>query len=217
MKKYINFWMLVLIRAAFLVGAIYAFVFNHDYETGGLVLVGFILSFIPQAIQRQFNVSLPVRYELVIVLFVFTSLFVGEFFDAYEQYWWWDKLLHLSSGVIIGYIGFIVLHVLYLKGKVNLSPSLIAFFTLSVGLASAAVWEIIEFSADNLAGTTMQHGLDDTMIDIILAAGGSVAAAVVAYWHHRWPESSPARAGIKRFLQVNPSIKSQRKTAKKKA
>lgn len=205
MTKALNIWILVLIRVAFVIGAAYAFFVTNDYETGGLVTVGLILSFLPQLIERQFSVDLPVRYEMVIVLFVFASMFLGEFVDAYERYWWWDKVLHLSSGVIIGYVGFIILHMLYLKGKLRISPAMIAFFTFSVGMASAGVWEMMEYASDNFLGTTMQHGLDDTMIDIILAAAGSVAAAGVAYWHHRWPESSPVRRWVKKFLQLNPA------------
>lgn len=207
MSKTATIWLLIAIRLAFVVGAVYAFFVTQDYETGGLVTVGFILSFIPQLIKRQFQLDLPVRYEMVIVLFVFASMFLGEFVDAYERYWWWDKLLHLSSGVIIGYVGFIILHVLYLRGKINLSPIMIAFFTLSVGLASACVWEILEFTSDNLIGTTMQHNNTDTMIDMILAAIGSLAAAGVAYWRHKWPDSSPLRGWIRKYLQLNPTVK----------
>lgn len=204
-----------MIRAAFVLGAIYAFVFNGDLETGSLVTVGLVLSFLPQLIERRFKIDLPVWYELVIVLFVFASLFVGEFFDAYEQYWWWDKLLHISSGLILGYVGFIILHVLYIQGKLSISAGLIGFFTFCVGMASAGVWEMIEYGSDNIFGTTMQHGLGDTMIDIILAALGSLVATGVAYWHHRWPESSPARSGMRRFLQLNPTIEAAKKRVAK--
>lgn len=206
----------VLIRAVFVVGALYSFFVTGDLETAGLVTIGLVLSFLPQLIERRFDVDLPIFYELVIVAFIFFSLFIGEFLDAYDNYWWWDKALHASSGIILGYVGFMALFVLKLTGRINVNPGVIAFLTFSVAMAAAGVWEIIEFGADSLFGLTMQHGLQDTMIDMILGGLGGAIAAGAAYWHYRWPDSSPLGNSLREFVRGNPKLKIAAKKRKVK-
>ncbi len=183
--------------------ALYAIFVSKDYQAAWLVVLGLILSFIPQLIDRKFDLRLPVVYELVIVGFIVSSLLIGEFFNAYQNYWWWDKVLHLSSGVVIGYVGFLVLYILYMGKKFTAGPSVAAFFTFMVVMASASLWEIVEFTVDKLGYGPMQHGLDDSMWDMILAALGSLVATAATYWQFRSPSTSPIGKHIRRFRRVN--------------
>jgi hypothetical protein len=181
--------------------------FQGNFETMFISILGFLLIFLPLIIEKSLKIDLPVAYELLIAVFIFATVFMGEIGDAYNKFWWWDIVLHASSGVLLGYVGFLVLYVLYRQKKLIASASLVAFFTLVTGLASAGVWEIFEFAADMLLGTSMQRGAVDTMSDIIVASIGSVIAAVVAYVHIKWPQRSLFRSFIKDFFDSNPTYK----------
>jgi hypothetical protein len=53
--------------------------------------------------------------------------------------------------------------------------------TIALGIALAAVWEVIEGSADRWLGTSLAHG--ETIDDLYSSLLGSVAAgAVLAWW-----------------------------------
>lgn len=198
----------VVVRAMFGVLAVYSLA-RSDYEAAGIALIGLVLSVVPQIIIRRLRLKLPQLYELIILGFVVASIMLGEFFGAYASFWWWDSLLHLSSGVIIGYVGYMILFTLHLQGKLDVSAGMIAFLTFSVSMMVAAMWEVFEFTVDQTTGATMQHGNTDTMKDIVLAMIGSLVATGAAYWHYRWPDKSPLYDELKRFFSRNSHLVSR--------
>lgn len=203
MKQQTTAYLFMGVRVIFAFTALYAIFVSHDMQAAWLVILGFVLSFIPQIVSKTFNLRLPWLYELVIIGFIVSSLMFGEFFDAYNNLWWWDKVLHLSSGVVIGYVGFMILYVLKMGNKFMAGPGIAAFFTFMVVMASASLWEIVEFSVDKAGYGPMQHGLDDTMWDMILAAIGGVVASAAAYWQFYSPSTSPIGAHVRRFRRKN--------------
>jgi hypothetical protein len=189
-------------------------VLRDDFETAGIAGIGLVLSFIPQLIVRRLRLKLPLAYEMVVLGFIVASIMLGELFDAYSQLWWWDSALHLSSGVIIGYIGYMILFVFHLRGKLKLSAGMVAFLTFSVSMMVAALWEVVEFTIDQVWGSTMQHGNTDTMKDIILAMGGSLVATAAAYWHYRWPDNSPLVEEMHKLVEENAHLVSKKERRK---
>ncbi|HEY9148615.1 MAG TPA: hypothetical protein VIQ22_06350, partial [Gammaproteobacteria bacterium] len=75
-----------------------------------IAVIAFTLS--PALLGRRFGVSVPAEFQLLAVLFVFASLFLGEIRRYYERIWWWDIALHASSGLLLGLVGFLLLYVL---------------------------------------------------------------------------------------------------------
>ncbi|MDP8904075.1 MAG: hypothetical protein M3N29_01950 [Chloroflexota bacterium] len=71
-------------------------------------------------------------------------------------------------------------------------PVAIAVVGGVIGLAIAVGWELVELGAEPLFSGTLQHGLDDTLLDVVAGLAGAVAASliVVLYWR---AEKSPAR------------------------
>ena len=205
----------VVVRAMFAVLALFA-ALRGDYEAAVIAMVGLVLSVIPSLVLNRLHLKLPLFYEIIVLGFIVASIMMGEVFDAYARFWWWDSMLHLSSGVIIGYIGFIILYVLYRQGRLNVSSGMIAFLTFSVSMMVAAMWEVTEFTIDKTFGATMQHGNGDTMKDIILAMVGSLVATGAAYWHHRWPETSPLRNQLTDFTRRNADLISAKNPLTKK-
>lgn len=187
-----------------------------DYEAAAIALIGLVLSFVPQLIVRRLHLKLPLAYEMVVLGFIVTSIMLGELLDTYTRFWWWDSLLHLSSGVIIGYIGYMTLFAMHLRGMLRISAGMVAFLTFSVSMMVAALWEVFEFSVDQIAGATMQRGNTDTMKDIILAMGGSLVATGAAYWHYRWPDKSPISGELNVFFKRNTHLISRKRAEETK-
>lgn len=155
--------------------------------TAGIVVV----THLPSMISRRYRLTLPAGFELLAVLFVFGSLFLGEVRGYYTRFWWWDALLHTGAGFLLGILGFLLVYSLNERGLGNLQlrPSFIALFSFAFSLALGALWEIFEFGMDQAFGLNMQKsGLVDTMWDLIVNVIGAGAIALLGYGWLRTPE-----------------------------
>lgn len=172
-----------------------------------LAALTFALTFLPKLLRRGYRVQLPVEFELIILVFIYATLYLGEVHGYYTRFWWWDALLHTGSGVVLGFIGFLFLYVLYQHEKVRSSPILIAFFTFCFALAIGAVWEIFEFVMDQLFATNMQKsGLVDTMWDLIVDSLGALAAAIAGFFYVKYGKAHFFDRLFERFIEENPRL-----------
>ncbi|MBQ9705686.1 MAG: hypothetical protein IJV55_05830, partial [Paludibacteraceae bacterium] len=60
-----------------------------------------IIMYLPQILKRRFHIEVPWILSLVIVVFCFSSLIMGDGLDLYGRIPWWDKLLHAESGFLL--------------------------------------------------------------------------------------------------------------------
>ncbi|MGM0563087.1 MAG: hypothetical protein ACQES2_02045 [Pseudomonadota bacterium] len=175
-----------------------------------------VISLAPFFIGRFFRVFIPPEIVLLIIGFVFASLFLGEIHDYYARFWWWDIALHSSSGVLLGFIGFLLVHVLNETEDIgmHMKPGFVAFFAFLFAVGTGAVWEIFEFSMDQLLGMNMQKpmlgddsGLTDTMWDLIVASVGAVAISVAGYGYLKsGRKGSLMERWIHAFVESNPKL-----------
>lgn len=165
------------------------------------------LVFTPELIKKRYRVELPVSYDLVIVAFIYSSLILGSAGDYYRKYVWWDAMLHTSSGVVLGFAGFLVLYTLYYSNKLKASANLIAFLAFCFALALGAIWEMFEYGSDLFLGTNMQPSLQDTMTDLIVDSLGAIFSVRLGYGYLKSDKKSWIVGLIKNFLEINPKIK----------
>lgn len=167
----------------------------------------FILTFIPSLVAKNIKVNLPTEFELIGILFIFASLFLGDLQNYYVHFRWWDVILHALSGLIFGFVGFLIMYILHDRHKIQASPAIIAIFSFCFAMAIGAVWEIIEFSIDSIFGTHMQRsGLMDTMWDLILDASGALIMAVAGYFYVKGKPSLVIKPALKHFIKKNKHL-----------
>lgn len=163
-------------------------VFRANWINFALSLVTLFLTFLPTIIRREFHVYYPGEFEILVLLFIFASMYLGEIHSFYARIWWWDIMLHALSGVIIAGIGFSLVGILNGEERlpVELSPAFVAIFSFSFALSMGVIWEIFEFLVDSLFGINMQKsGLPDTMWDLIVDALGALVVSIVGYLYLR--------------------------------
>lgn len=169
----------------------------------------------PAVLGHRLPVRIPAAYELLTILFVFAALFLGEFRSYYERFWWWDIALHATSGLLLGILGFLLVYVLNESKRIDLHmrPGFVALFAFVFAVAVGALWEVFEFTVDQLFGTTMQKpmlgdpsGLTDTMWDLIVDALGALVISAFAWWHMKRNRSSFVDDWIDRFIERNPQL-----------
>lgn len=131
------------------------------------------------------TIKIPPIISISIYIFVFLSMNLGKSLNFYGVPYW-DKFLHLTSGLLLAFIGMLILWSLNAKGK-ELHPAVIIAFVLIFSIASAGVWEIWEFTTDSLFGLTAQNNsLNDTMWDIICGTiGGSIVCIFLYLYYYK--------------------------------
>ncbi|GGH47094.1 hypothetical protein GVY41_03965 [Frigidibacter albus] len=138
----------------------------------------FLLSLAPILFVRRIGVQLPMSFFAGIVIFIYATIFLGEAFDFYNRYAWWDVMLHGGSALGFGLIGFLFVFTMFEGDRYAAPAWAMAFIAFSFAVTIGALWEIFEFFMDQTFGLNMQKsGLVDTMWDLIVdVIGGSFGA-----------------------------------------
>lgn len=160
------------------------FWYSEHYNRAFVAALAVVFSILPALVRHNYKVTVPWFFEFIISFLLLMHL-VGLYFDFYDIFWWWDKVAHLSGCAVIASLGFYGVLSLQLAGKIRLSLGMMAFVAFMLAVTIGAVWEIAEFTTDNLLGTQNQMGNTDTMIDLI---NDTLAAALVAIggsWYAR--------------------------------
>jgi len=201
-QRYINYFVWVTLIAA----GIFSFL-DDRWTVLFVTLLAFLLTFLPSLFERRYRIDIPVEFEILVVIFVYATLFLGEVGNFYLRFWWWDILLHGISAVGFGIIGFMILFILYKRGKVRASPIWIAVFSFSFAIAIGAVWEIFEFGMDSFFGMSMQKsGLVDTMWDLIVDGAGALIASTIGFLYLEGEDRVSFAKLMKRFVRENPRL-----------
>lgn len=203
------------LQLTLLIAILYA-IYKQNWEDTFLISGIFILTSLPAILRRSYKVRLPVEIDLVIILFIFATLFMGDIQSFYYKFWWWDGMLHTLGGILFGIAGFLLVYVLNREKKINLNlkPFFIALFSISFTSFIVVVWEIFEYSMDYFFGFNLQEtGLVDTMWDLIVAEIGALLVILIGYWYMRKQRHFVDNLILK-FLGLKP-IKRLKKLNKK--
>ena len=163
------------------------------------------LSLTPVLAARWADIHVPPSFVAAIVMFVGGTVFLGEVFDFYERYWWWDLVMHGGSAVGFGLVGFVLVFMMFQGDRFAAPPFAMAVLAFCFAIAIGTAWEVFEFAMDQLFGLNMQKsGLNDTMGDLMVNGLGALSGASAGYGYLR----GCARGGLPRviaeFVDRNP-------------
>jgi hypothetical protein len=202
----IDKWISLLLKVFLAIGVVIELLqgnWLNAAATSGIIVVAFI----PMLVGYRFHVSIPAEFEVLAVLFVYASLFLGEVQDFYLKYWWWDIFLHMGSGLILGIFGFLLVYVMneHEDLELHMKPSFVALFTFMFSIGIGAIWEIFEFTLDQTLGMTTQgNSLVDTMSDLIIDGIGALIISLLGYSYLRKPRvDSFLERWIQHFITLN--------------
>lgn len=203
---------LTLLIQAWLVVGLIIFVIKGDWENAFLTLAVIGLIIVPTFVLRKYRVYIPPEFQLIAAAFVFLSFFLGSARDYYYKFWWWDMVLHTTSGLLLGIVGWIVLFVLNQTDRIprGMKPGFICFFAVTFAAFLGVLWEIFEFGVDYFwpEVNMMSHetGVTDTMQDLMVDIGGAVIVAMMGYAYSRSGRYSFVVDAVRNFMQKNPSL-----------
>lgn len=151
---------------------------NHWVGTSGGSLV-LIATFIVDFINRKYKRINPTITTYVYFYCIF-SLVLGNMWDFYDIIWWWDIVMHILSGIILGLIGNILFNGI---NKKNFNSKIKFLFIVGIACIGGIIWEIFEFFIDLLLNLDTQlslsTGVSDTMWDLITDLLGGIIIGLI--------------------------------------
>ena len=170
------------LKAGIVISAIIA-LWGGSYVWVFAGMFALFFSFVPTILKRNYRISIPWILELLIFLALFLHV-AGGVFDLYNRYERWDTMTHFVSTFMLAIVGLTVIYLMHVYWDgLKMDIRAIMIFTVFIGAFLGTVWEVIEWSADQALGTAEQHGLDDTMKDLVMdLVGAMIAAMLGAKW-----------------------------------
>lgn len=188
-KNKITFSIYVVLRLIVIM-AIVLSVIRGRYENVFMCVLALTLFLVPSFFKKNLGIELPSVLEIIIMLFIFSAIILGEIGCYYVKVPVWDTVLHTVNGFLCAAIGFSLVDILNRNNntKFNLSPlylSIVAFcFSMTIGV----LWEMFEFGADVFFLTDMQKdfvinrissvALDETLTNTPVVIDGITSVAV---------------------------------------
>ena len=160
----------------------------RDWMGVFVVTQGILISFLPYILRMYFDIYSPFALRVGIVLFLFSTLVLGEIANFYSTYHWWDLVLHGVASMGITLIMFIFLLIFFTRIELKLIAEFATFLAVGTSLAFAVLWEIYEFVIDIYFETDslMQPSNFDTMTDLSISVVGAVLVGVFGYRYIKW-------------------------------
>ncbi|HOO75595.1 MAG TPA: hypothetical protein PLS66_09885 [Tepiditoga sp.] len=118
------------------------------------------------------------------------SLF-GMYFEFYNNYEYYDDILHITGGMWLAMIVFPIIlgtELTFSRQKLNSLVWKINIFTFSIAITLGTMWEIGEFLSDQIFWSypgyrlAQENSLYDTMTDLIYDASGAVFG-IMLFWN----------------------------------
>lgn len=200
-----------LILLSLVVVGILSFV-QGNWQSGILAFATIAIVVVPFIIEWRVGIYVPAIFSLIISAFLYATLILGQVDNYYGKFWWWDVMLHSGSGLAFGLIGLLVLLIALKKGRIDAKPIVLCLFSFCFALAVGLLWEVFEFTGDEIFHTNMQHretGVTDTMKDEIMDTIGALIGASLGYVYLQPGLTTPLDAIITKTIRRNRRKKSE--------
>ena len=124
-------------------------------------------------------IALTLREAAWAPLLVLIPVFLADWiFDVFTRLPWFDIPTHVLGGVAATYF--------FWRAAANAASVAGRFqgvshavFALACTTGATILWELFEFLSDRLLQTRMQHGVSDTLSDIVFSLAGGAAYLVL--------------------------------------
>ena len=151
-------------------------------------IIALLVTLVPATLERRYDLPL----DPWLALWITTAVFLHTVGSAgfYARVEWWDHMTHALSASLVAAAGYTTLRAVDLHSDGIRIPSRFAFvFIVLIVLAFGVLWELFEFGLDIVATETgidmplAQHGLDDTVLDLMYNTAGAVLVGLFGQAH----------------------------------
>ena len=142
-------------------------------------ILGILLSMVPSAFKRNYNITLPWVLDVLIASALFLHI-GGGVLNAYHTIPGYDTITHFVSSAFVAFLAFVIIYILdeHWKG-LHMDKYAMAFVVVVTTMAMGVVWEFNEWATDLIFGTREQWGLNDTMKDLLIDTVAGILMALI--------------------------------------
>lgn len=135
-----------------------------EYHNALTCVLTLLLILLPMFLQRKFKLVIPNSLLLLFYLVVYAAGILGEVYNFYIYFKWWDIVLHTLSGFLIASLGLSLFSLNTLDKTFNIKPLLVSLFVLCFSMTISTMWEFNEYGIDKFFNTDHQK---DTYVSTI--------------------------------------------------
>lgn len=170
---------LLIFRIAVIVQSLY-FLFKGEYPPAVYCIFTLFITFIVDIVYKFTKLNPSTFMKFTVQFFIFISMFLGHTHNMYHHIPNYDDILHIFSGFIIAFLGYLILDTFNLGRNNPKYKCFVSLFIFIFSLALAGLWEVYEFTTDYFFSLNSQGGsLNDTMLDIINGSIGPIIISIV--------------------------------------
>lgn len=155
------------LRALLLAGMAY-FLVQGKFVLAGILLMSFAASGLVYYICKHYFGKTGEYLDVLFALLVLFNNFLGLVLDFYHTIPGWDIATHYTTSLFLAVSALVLMQRAYSVVLVEAPPVIIVMAMVLFSLGLGSIWEIGEFASDFLQGTDFQHGLTNTMQDLII-------------------------------------------------
>ncbi|MEK6916028.1 MAG: ATP-binding protein [Nanoarchaeota archaeon] len=193
------------VRLVLIIGFISAFNSGRDLAMA-FCLIAFVATFIPLMLSR-FGIKTGSEMQIVILLIIYGSLFLGEARGVFANLWWWDILLKGVAAVALSFIGLTVIMALEDQELLDASPFMIIGLSFALAFTLGALWEIVEFSLDSIFGFALQQiGTGVVALDLVIDGVAAFIVSAGGYLYKKRGFGNPVSGLVVKLMRRNPSL-----------
>ncbi len=150
--------------------------------------IALAITVVPAILERNYEFPL----DPWLGLWITTAVFLHSLGSAglYLSIGWWDHLTHATSASLVAGVGYTAVRAVDLHSDEVRIPRRFAFvYIFVIVLAFGVVWELFEYGLDLVTTSTgyamplAQHGLDDTVRDLVFNSVGALLVALFGQAH----------------------------------
>ncbi len=206
----IRLYFFVIFRTLLVVAGMSALL-RDDMINLSLCLFALTLTFLPTIIKRKWEFYFPSLFEILILIFIYLSVFPEIMNPLIQEYWWGEFILNALSTAVIGAIAFSVVYLLFWEKRSHtvMTPAIIAVFSFCLSFTIAAVMEIFIFALMHLfgfnaqrydMGLTAPYLISNLFIDLLI----SFLIAIAGFVYIRYHKKNMLDKMVTRFVEKNP-------------
>lgn len=181
-KRANNIIKIIIILFALILSSINLINRNVQNSLKALVIIPVI--FIPIILRNVFKIKFKYILEIIVIIFIFLSYYLGYVLDIYNKFIGYDKIVHTVFGLATSFFALFLLKNSKLYKEENKWFNILFCLCFTMGLA--VFWEFAEFTSDKLFGKNdqgvVETGVDDTMYDLLVALLGSIIFCICYYF-----------------------------------
>lgn len=130
---------------------------NKNWNNVFYCIMALILFTLPYFVSKNFKIRIPNLLEIIIMVFIFSAMILGEVNRFYLTIPHFDTILHTINGFICCAIGFSLVDLLNDNVEsFNLNPFFRVMFAFCFSMTIGVLWEFLEFGCDKFFKSDMQ-------------------------------------------------------------